>query len=49
MGLFNWKNTVREVVGDLEQEARRAEAENDVSTAKILRIVARIVIVRFLS
>jgi hypothetical protein len=49
MGLFNWKNTVREVVGDLENEARKADLEGDQAVSKMLRIVARIVIVRFLS
>lgn len=51
MGLFNWKNTVRQIVVDLDHEARRAEAEGgerDMAVAKTLRIVIRVLHQRLL-
>jgi len=48
MGLFNWKNTVRMIINDLEHEARKAEAERDLAVAKVLRIMMRIVHQRLL-
>ncbi len=43
MGLFNWKDTVRSILGELNMEIGRAEVERDLATVKVLRIVFNIV------
>jgi hypothetical protein len=48
MGLFNWKGTVHQILVDLDQEARKADAERDLAVAKTLRIVIRILQQRLL-
>ena len=43
MGFFNWKDTVRRILLDLQGEIVRVEAERDLATAKALRIVFDVV------
>lgn len=43
MGLFNWKGTVRLILSELHVEITKVEAERDLVTAKVLRIVFSVV------
>ena len=43
MGLFNWKDTVRRILGELHAEIVRVEAERDLVSAKVLKIVFNVV------
>jgi hypothetical protein len=43
MGLFNWKDTVRRILSELHAEIVKVEAERDLASAKVLRIVFGVV------
>lgn len=43
MGLFNWKDTVRRILSELHAEIVKVEAERDLASAKVLRIVFSVV------
>ncbi|MGH7176822.1 MAG: hypothetical protein ACREJC_05520 [Tepidisphaeraceae bacterium] len=47
-GLLNFKQTIRLILGDLEQEVIKAERTGDAQTAKVLRIIFGIVHTRLL-